>query len=293
MFKSVRRAGGSRVRRNWKKRRKILKVHVLPTLMSLGNLLCGVASISYALTAASGVDQSDYAMYLAGMFIFFAMACDLLDGRLARLTGGESRFGAELDSLADLVSFGVAPAVFVRAMTSDLVLPHRYGWALVGIYVAFAAVRLARYNVEKDSKPEQTFSGLPVPAAAGAVMSLGLVAVSLQHFELKGTLPPAAARALVAGLPVYMLVLGCLMVSRVRYAHVGRLLLAGKKSFAHLAALLLVLVLAFMQLELTLALGFTVYVATGLVMAASARFSRAASPLEPESRADSEPDSAP
>jgi CDP-diacylglycerol--serine O-phosphatidyltransferase len=257
--------------------RQIRTVHALPTLVSLGNLLCGFGAISMSLRASGlGVKTPEgaYALYLAAMCVCFAMVMDLLDGRIARMTGGVSRFGAELDSIADIVSFGVAPAIVVKVLVAESSFPQRASWALLAAFAVFAALRLARYNVEKNSQPGDKFSGLPSPAAAGAVVSVVLLGLSLSHFELRELDPGWIAPLLFAVLPVYMLVLGLLMVSRVRYAHLGRLLLSGRKPFEHMVVLTLAAVLAWMQLELTLSVAFTLYVLAGPLLELRAAISR-------------------
>lgn len=247
----------------------IRRIKVIPTAVSLVNLLCGFASITYSLKAAElgvGTAEGGYALYLSAMCVCFAMVADLLDGRIARMTGGESQFGAEMDSLSDVVSFGVAPALMVKTMIDQTSFPHRSGWVLAAAYTAFAAMRLARYNAEKDVQPGERFSGLPSPAAAGAIASLVLLYVECTQLELRTEAPSWLPRALVAGLPVYMLILGILMVTRIRYSHLGRKVLSGRKPFMYLVILALLSVLAALRLELTLSAGFTIYVVMGPAM---------------------------
>ncbi len=254
---------------------KHFRVQVLPTAVSLANFLCGFASITYSLKAsllpAGGERES--ALYLAAMLVCFAMVADLLDGKIARMTGGDSAFGAEIDSLSDVVSFGVAPAVLVVALAklhpfwADGRM-HRVAWILAGAYAAFAAMRLARYNVEKNTQPGERFSGLPTPAAAGAVVSLALLYLGLKSQD--GFLSELAlarhADWIVAALPIYTLLVGVLMVTRVGYSHLGRKVLSGQKPFPHLVVLALMVIIAFIQLEVTLAAGFTIYVLAGLAL---------------------------
>ncbi|MHC4252301.1 MAG: CDP-alcohol phosphatidyltransferase family protein, partial [Planctomycetota bacterium] len=249
---------------------KGFKVQIVPTAVSLANFLCGFASITYSLKAsflmASSTDpgESEHFLYLAAMLVCFAMVADLLDGKIARMTGGDSAFGAEIDSLSDVVSFGVAPAVLVVALAKTHPFwaagrLHRAAWILAGAYAAFAAMRLARYNVEKNVQPGERFSGLPSPAAAGAIVSLALLYLGLKSQDefLRGLSLASHAHWIIAALPIYTLLVGVLMVTRVGYSHLGRKVLSGRKPFPHLVVLALICIIAFIQLETTLAAGFT------------------------------------
>ena len=171
-------------------------VYLLPSLMTLSNLLCGFASIVYSTRG-----DFDTAAVLIGV----AMIVDTLDGFLARLTHSQSAFGAELDSLADIVSFGVAPAIL--AFTWGLWSLGRLGWAAGFIYVAAAAMRLARFNIQSGSTADKRyFAGLPSPAAASVTAStVFLYPWGVQDYRI----------ALLA-LPM-LLVPGFLMVSTIRF----------------------------------------------------------------------------
>jgi CDP-diacylglycerol--serine O-phosphatidyltransferase len=254
-------------------RRLAHKVQILPTLVSLGNMLFGLASITYAVRSFAEPTKGPYLLYLAAMCVCFAMVCDLLDGRIARMTGSESAFGAEIDSLADIVSFGIAPAVLVVALIIPTPFPRRPGWILAAAYAAFAAMRLARYNVEKDEGPADRFTGLPSPAAAGAIVGVVLLHLELADpmSHLSGLSIAPWSRYIPLGLPIYALFIGLLMVSRVRYTHLGRVMLSGRKPFTYLVVFLLIAVLAGMQLAPTLAAGFTLYVFVGLALEAKVR----------------------
>jgi len=131
-------------------------VYLLPGMCTVGNLFCGYAAIVYA-------TRGDYAT--AAPLIGIAMVLDLLDGRIARLTGTTSDFGLQFDSLADVISFGVAPAIL--AFTWGLQPLGRLGWAAGFIFVAAAAVRLARFNIQTGTHDKRYFVGMPSPAAAG------------------------------------------------------------------------------------------------------------------------------
>jgi CDP-diacylglycerol---serine O-phosphatidyltransferase len=171
-------------------------VYLLPSLMTLSNLLCGFASIVYSTRG-----DFDTAAVLIGV----AMIVDTLDGFFARLTHSQSAFGAELDSLADVVSFGVAPAIL--AFTWGLWPLGRLGWAAGFIYVAAAAMRLARFNIQGMAIADKRyFAGLPSPAAASVTAStVFLYPWGVQDYRI----------ALLA-LPM-LLVPGFLMVSTIRF----------------------------------------------------------------------------
>jgi CDP-diacylglycerol--serine O-phosphatidyltransferase len=157
------------------------KIYLLPNLMTAGNLFCGFAAslsiVESALMKERGVDPSlaDDRIYLAIGLILASCIFDLLDGRLARLGGAESPFGREFDSLADVVSFGVAPALMVHR-----IVLHQFtktGWIIASIYLICGALRLARFNcvaASNNAAATKDFTGFPIPAAAGFIASLTL-----------------------------------------------------------------------------------------------------------------------
>jgi CDP-diacylglycerol--serine O-phosphatidyltransferase len=206
------------------------KIYFLPNLMTAGNLFCGFVAIIRCIQAkfASGTESlsGDFLETVAKTpaqlyeqavwFILAAVIFDMLDGRMARMTRKESLFGKEFDSLADVVSFGLAPALLVffvlLSPTEEFPLVRTIGGLVGFLYLLCAAVRLARYNVlttpllpHADPNPRHEFLGLPVPAAAGMVSSIVLV---LNRFDL-----PAGALFL----PILMILIAILMVSSVRY----------------------------------------------------------------------------
>ena len=135
-------------------------VYLLPGMVTVGNLFCGYACIVYAMRA-------DFAT--AAVFVGVATVLDVLDGRIARFAGAASEFGGQFDSLADVISFGVAPAVLV--FTWGLEPLGRLGWAVGFLYVTATALRLARFNVQPGSVDKRYFIGMPSPAAAGVLAS--------------------------------------------------------------------------------------------------------------------------
>ena len=175
-------------------------IYLLPNLFTTAALFSGFFAI---VSAMNGQFEA------AAIAIFVSMVFDGLDGRVARLMNAQSKFGAEYDSLADMVSFGVAPALVVFSWgVSEL---GKFGWAVAFIYVSCAALRLARFNTQIDTDDKNFFTGLASPAAA-AVMA-GVVWVSAQEGWVAQELPIELAA--IAGL--LMAIIGMLMIVNVRY----------------------------------------------------------------------------
>src|SRR6185295_17483275 len=151
------------------------KIYLLPSLMTAGNLFCGFAAalkiLQGALLQVSNPDVASDLFHLAIWFILGAFVFDFLDGRLARLGGHDNAFGREFDSLADIVSFGVAPALLVyRIVLQEF---PRACWMIAFVYLACGALRLARFNCASEQQNGENaggrkdFTGFPIPAAAG------------------------------------------------------------------------------------------------------------------------------
>ena len=213
--------------------RQASRIYLLPNLMTAGNLFCGFASLICCIFARlaevapvgtyHGLAATSYYHY-AILLILGAAAFDSLDGRLARMGGRESLFGAEFDSLADVVSFGIAPAMMMffyilspTEPTKGVEWFRHIGWAVGFIYLLCAAMRLARFNVitnplihraAKDSSKD--FVGLPVPTAAATVAAtmLCLMRIAKTHESL---------RHLALILPILMLLVAFLMMSTIRF----------------------------------------------------------------------------
>lgn len=171
-------------------------IYLLPSIMTVGNMFCGYACIMFAM-------RDD--LVSAAPFIGFAVVLDMLDGRIARMTKTTSAFGLEFDSLADIISFGVAPAVLAFAWgLSEL---GRIGWAAGFLYVTAAAVRLARFNIQSPTQLDKRyFVGMPSPPAAGVVAAT----VFAWPYPLVDKAQAVAAMAVV-------LVPATLMVSTIRF----------------------------------------------------------------------------
>ncbi|HNQ22085.1 MAG TPA: CDP-alcohol phosphatidyltransferase family protein [Phycisphaerae bacterium] len=241
--------------------RRLKSIAVLPTLFTLGNLLCGFAAIHFSLVATRYVDTTEggalpppllermlptFLACGAGLIIL-GLVLDCLDGLVARATRTTTNFGGQLDSLADVVTFGVAPAILtiafvMKELAREAILPSpisahllgRVAWICAGIYVALAAIRLARFNVEHAEVgfDHRVFRGLPSPAAAAVVAAL----IILQ--EALGQTP----RQVIAYiLPFVALVVAFLMVSRIPYRRFHRVYLLGRKPVYQVVVVLLVL----------------------------------------------------
>jgi len=261
---------------------------VVPTLLTLGNLLCGFAAIHYASLPIGPSQIFGWStLTVAGGVLFLGMFFDALDGTVARLTRSASDFGAQLDSLADIVSFGVAPAYMMMRLVS-----HYYGpgwnetmggapsilgpdadntyakiiWAIAAIYVSCAALRLARFNVETPSVADEDhryFRGLPTPGAAGTVASLIVLHQHLLVKTFAEAAPPGFARASSLFIPLVTILCAGAMVSRMRYAHIVNRYLRGKRSFRYIVISVVAIVAAILWLQPAMAIGFVLYALSG------------------------------
>ena len=240
---------------------------VLPTLMTLGNALCGFAAITYAAKLGPDDVQPDGPdLLLAAMCIFAGMVFDALDGRVARWAKQTSEFGAQLDSLCDAVTFGVAPAFLMRQFAATSVFPARILWPIAALYAVCAILRLARFNVEtEEDDSHDGFSGLPSPAAAGVVASFPIAVYGIKKL-IDPTNESISKFALEAGLwldqavdqvlPLVTLAVACLMVSRVRYSHVFNQLFTGRRNRGHLIQIVFTVAVVFITRELAVPLLF-------------------------------------
>ena len=197
-----------------------LKIYFLPNLLTAGNLFCGFVALTKIVDAnltPDALGQVDWMpIKLALAFILLACIFDLFDGRVARMGGVESPFGREFDSLADLVSFGVAPAFLVQRVVLADVFPDEYrriSWFIASIYLLCGAFRLARFNclaAMPGGGASKDFLGYPIPSAAGLVASLTLLII---HFNEKEK-SLGHWNYLIA---VVLIFLSAMMVSTVRY----------------------------------------------------------------------------
>lgn len=271
--------------------RHLPPVSVVPTLCTLGNLVAGFAAMHYSLKDPNTLLIVHWTpLEVAAILIFVGMLFDAIDGSIARLAHVQSDLGAQIDSLADMVTFGVAPAFLTLRLVSletadggliigpgaDNVL-GKIIWAAAAVYVCCAAMRLARFNLEITTNNRghtKQFHGLPTPGAAGAVA--GLIALH-QHLLIPTSgddLPQAFARGAALGIPVIMLICGVVMVSNIPYVHVTNRFVRGRRSFAYAARLIVCLALLVWFLQITLAAAFTAYALSGPARLLVARFRR-------------------
>jgi CDP-diacylglycerol---serine O-phosphatidyltransferase len=228
-------------------------IYLLPNLLTTGCLFSGF----YAIVAA--IDKH---FASAGMAVFVAMIFDTLDGRIARLTRSESAFGKEYDSLADMVSFGLAPALVMyewslHSMTEYGPIWGKVGWMGAFIYAVCAALRLARFNVRAGTVDKRYFQGLPSPAAAGILAGAVWCA---DNFDVPGSALIIPAYVITAGA-------GILMVSSIGYYSFKDLKLQKKVPFTVLLMVPAIIVVVVLSPPNVLFLGFLGYAVSGLTMA--------------------------
>jgi CDP-diacylglycerol--serine O-phosphatidyltransferase len=220
-------------------------VYLLPSLFTVANLFCGYACVVYATRAEFDT---------AALFIGIAMVLDTLDGLIARLTNSSSAFGVQLDSLADVVSFGLAPAIL--AFTWGLWPLKRLGWAAGFIYVTAAAMRLARFNIQTTAVTDKRyFVGLPSPAAAAVIAS------TVYMFK-DGLLEPGPALPALA----MVLIPALLMVSTIRFRSVKAIDMGWRRSYLALFLAAVVLALIASQPHLALVIMSYTYVVSACLM---------------------------
>ena len=233
-----------------RRRRRRRTIAVLPTLFTLGNLVCGF----FAIVVAARIGAPDLTSFdpseptnivLSAWLIFLAMAFDALDGQVARLSRTTSEFGVQLDSLCDLVSFGVAPGFLLVKMVPGFTYEHReIVWIIAATFVVCAALRLARFNLETDEEDDHTsFRGLPSPAAAATIASFAIMFHSLRVKHSHFILAREVDTVLQMALPGLALLIALLMVSRIPYPHVVSRLLRGRRNFGHIVQLVFALML--------------------------------------------------
>lgn len=252
------------------------RVYFLPNLMTAGNLFCGflaiIKCIQARLATSLGGDylgSSPAELYTQAVwFILGAVLFDVLDGRLARFGGRESLFGAEFDSLADVVSFGVAPAlmVFFLILSPSQGYPifTQIGWFLGFVYLLCAAARLARFNVlsnpylQRAKETSKDFSGLPVPAAAGTIASLVLFILNLEKMD-------KSMHNWALALPLLLLLIAMLMISSVRYPSFKQVDWQTRARIRTFVLVLVVIGMVFVFREIALLLIFLGYIAYGII----------------------------
>jgi CDP-diacylglycerol--serine O-phosphatidyltransferase len=235
-------------------------VYLLPSLMTLGNMFCGYACIVYAM-------RGEYET--AAPFIGIAMVLDTLDGRIARMTGTTSEFGLQFDSLADVISFGIAPAILTFSW--GLTSLGRWGWAAGFVYVTAAAMRLARFNIQSGHADKKYFVGMPSPAAA-TVPASTIFAY------------PSGFQHPLGSIPVLALVLvpAFLMVSTIKFRSFKTFDLQARRSYTVLIAVSLLIAFVFAHPALALVTLSYSYLLSAFVEMLVGRFRHRGGDYKPE-----------
>ena len=275
------------------RRQRLKYITILPSLVTIINGACGFAAITFASQAVTS-ETGQFAYHrlvvpyfaMSGYMILLAMVADMLDGRLARMSQSTSSFGGQLDSLCDIISFGVAPAFLMLKILEQklagltdanpvlISFLERFIWLAAATYMSCAAIRLARFNVEneEDESAHMSFVGLPSPAAAGVIVSLVIfcqVAVPdiLTHpgrgWAEGGVMNFLLDDLVIYALPLITLCTAVLMVSRIRYPHVVNQFMRGKKPFAHLIWALLFIGLVVWSPQIAFAIIFCSFAVSG------------------------------
>ncbi len=244
-------------------------IYLLPSAFTVANIFCGFYAIISSIRGDLG---------FAGVLIGLAILLDTLDGRVARFANASSAFGREFDSLADQVSFGVAPMVL--AYSWGLQLWPRLGWLVGFLFVICGAMRLARFNIQQSTTDKRFFVGLPIPAAAGVIAAL------VYRFP-----DPMANRSEALGLLGLVLALSLLMVSKLRYYSFKDFDIRRRQPHLVILFLALLIVAVFTHPQAMLLAMAVTYLASGLVLKAWSlvgfgRASRSASPAKPADAKD-------
>ncbi len=217
-------------------------VYILPNLFTTGNLFCGFWAIV-------SVFQEKY--YYAAIAILVATVFDILDGKVARLSGSASKFGVQYDSLADLISFGIAPALLAYSWA---LRPYgRFGWLAAFLFVVCGALRLARFNVMSAAGDTKYFKGLPIPVAASVIALTILLYLRL--------IETGWIKDVVILVMIY--ILAFLMVSSIRYFSFKELNLAKRKPFSIFMFVILSLIVIVMEPVVVLSGFILFYVLSG------------------------------
>src|SRR3954462_2172173 len=226
-------------------------VYLLPSLLTMGNMFCGYACVVYAM-------RGEYET--AAPFIGFAVILDMLDGRIARMTNTTSEFGVEFDSMADIISFGMAPAIL--SFQWGLSALGRLGWAAGFLFVAAAAMRLARFNIQgAGGGDKRYFVGMPSPAAA-AIPAATVFAYPYGLYDYRAALPALAM----------VLVPAALMVSTIRFRSFKTIDSTARRPYTVLIFVAAGIVAVATHPQWTLVVIAYTYLASGFIGMALARF---------------------
>ncbi|MCL2243552.1 MAG: CDP-diacylglycerol--serine O-phosphatidyltransferase [Treponema sp.] len=235
-------------------------IYILPSLFTCGNMCFGMLSIF------SSIEGN---FITAAWFLIGALACDIMDGRIARMTKTTSEFGLQLDSLSDLVSFGTAPAVMMYMLVLNSM--GKIGFAIAILFVLCSALRLARFNALAHSgEPQKHFVGLPTPASAGVIISfvLSYQLLAPAEFSLNFNTIPALMELMPAFfniMPIVIVVLSFLMVSNIPYMSFKKLKLTRVRTIQFFALVIVLIILIVIFPQNIIFIIFSVYAASGLL----------------------------
>jgi len=236
-------------------------IYIIPSLFTCGNMSCGVLSVIMSIE-----DQ----FIPAAWFLIGSLVCDILDGRIARMTKTTSMFGMELDSLSDLVSFGIAPAMMMYMFVLHTM--GKIGIAIAVLYVLCCALRLARFNVlAHTGEVHKHFVGLPTPASAGVIISfvLSYSLLAPEGIRLNSKTIPALMELMPTFfriMPIVIVALSFLMVSNIPYLSFKKLKLSKIHTIELFAVLIVLIILIVIFPQNTIFIIFSVYALSGLVI---------------------------
>jgi CDP-diacylglycerol--serine O-phosphatidyltransferase len=234
----MKQGNGDRRNRSMKK-----GIYLLPSIFTSLSLFCAFYSITASIKGS--ILHACWAIIIAGVF-------DGLDGRIARLTGSTSRFGEEYDSLVDMISFGIAPAILVYNWALQ---PYgRWGWLVAFLYIICTALRLARFNVQSESRENKYFQGLPTPGAAGMIATTVIIFNNLGMPVIKNVT-----------IPLITCLLALLMVSNIRYYSIKDFNFRKRRPFSTLLAFVFLLILFLGEPEIFLFITGVIYTISGPV----------------------------
>ncbi|MDR1418555.1 MAG: CDP-diacylglycerol--serine O-phosphatidyltransferase [Endomicrobium sp.] len=236
-------------------------VYMLPSLFTCGNMSCGYLSI---------VSSIDGDFTKSAWFLIVAIALDMTDGRVARLTKTTSEFGVQLDSLCDLISFGVAPSIMMYQLVLNSM--GKVGLAIAVLFVVCSALRLAKFNVQaKDGIVHSSFVGLPTPASAGLLISFVLsyelfIASPGQNLTFK-TIPilMKTMPAFFKAMPITVVILSLLMVSNIPYLSFKKMNFSRPKAFRFLVLVIILLFLIITFPQNIIFILFSLYALSGIL----------------------------
>ena len=276
------------------RRQRLRYIAILPSLITLLNGVCGFAAIVFASRGFAQIsfNNNDYTNFAAAAYmIFLAMIADMLDGRIARMSHTTSSFGGQLDSLCDMISFGVAPAFlllkvlyyklptiepFSNPTPAQQTFMGRFIWLAAAVYMICVAIRLARFNVEneEDESHHLSFIGLPSPAAAGVIASIIIYYQSvIVSWDMSSRAFEIGETIVMYSLPFIALAMAVLMISRIQFPHMVNQYLKGRKPVAYLFWALGIGALVFLcGIETALLICFLGFAVSGFVRWCYCRF---------------------